>query len=331
MSDHETEILDEAPSQVSDTPPAPDPRKGTMVTIAGVVVIALATAGLAVVIGNVRRVEPSPLDFAAARSIRTFRMLITTTGVGPDGAAFELTMDGAFDLERELLSITTTLGGAALAGQPELSFESIGTATHLFMKLPRELRVGFPSDREWIRAPLSPEVLAAFRQAGGVMGLPDDPLGFFEQLSSVATEVTEDGSEVVRGTQTTRYQLTLDVEQFVLSLPSTTDDDVRQALKEIGGETMPATIWIGEDGLPYRQTFDLAVASGTFTTVIEYFDYNERVQIELPAESQVADAPEGAFGEREASCTFTETGRAIGDGSDPQVQPSPSVSCSPSP
>lgn len=321
----DTEVRAEPTPQVTfepqAQPAAPDPRKGTAITIAGVLVIALVTAGLSVMIANVRRAEPGPLDFSAAGSIRSMRMVMTTTGKTADGQSVTMTMEGSFDLDAPLASMTMKI--------EDLTFETIMTSTHVLMKLPQEAKAGFSSSKPWLRAPLTDEVLALFRQGGGPMGLPDDPRTFFEQLSSTATEVRPEGPEVINGVSTTRYHLTLDVEQFVLNVPGATEEDVTEALKQFGGDTMPSKVWIGEDGLPRRQSFELSIEGGAFTTVIDYLDYNERVQITLPRESEIQDAPEGTFGEsRSESCTATETGTVSGGATG---RPSPVFSCPPSP
>jgi hypothetical protein len=71
------------------------------------------------------------------------------------------------------------------------------------------------------------------------------------------------------------------------------------------GAEIVVDIWIDADGLPRRMTMDmdsmfgaLGLDGGTATMSIEYFDYGEPVDIDVPSPDEVTPLSEvmGAFG-----------------------------------
>lgn len=229
----------------------------------------------------------------AAAEIGTGRFEMTISFSSPEGD-FDIVSTGAYSGARMSMDMDF---GSAIAGLAEASGESVpegldepmqmvidGTTTYLRIPMLQAL-IG---DTAWLVA--TPEDLGAVGSLG-VSGGTNDPSQLLESLRGVAGDVEMKGSDEVRGVATTRYGATVDLADALEAAPAEQRDMLEAQLKGFDASLaeIPIDVWIDGDGLARRMVMDLddvaaqAMGSGgTATMTIEFFDYGEVVEIEIP-------------------------------------------------
>jgi hypothetical protein len=126
-----------------------------------------------------------------------------------------------------------------------------------------------------------------------VFDLPDralhNPIGMLEFLSGASRDTREVGSEVVRGTPTTHYEGTLDLQLVVDRAPPERRPELQSTLDFIAEDSptkVPFGLWVDADLVTHRLRIDGDGASET----IEYYDFGIPVEITLPQETVSAEA-----------------------------------------
>lgn len=230
----------------------------------------------------------------------------------PDG--IELVITGAFDGANNASEITLDLGAVAIAAAEQegtdlgpmaamfeepLVVRTIGPTSYLSWGFFSLLTGG---QGTWIEAEADEagDITSSFGGTGN--GSPVDLLSALEDANA---EITEIGSEEVRGVTTTHLRALIDIAAFEASL---TDDERATLERDLGDvpiEAFPIDFWIDGDGMVRRYSMDLSqvaqadedVDQATF--VFEFFDYGADVTIEAPPADQIvsSDALDlGAFG-----------------------------------
>jgi hypothetical protein len=252
------------------------------------------------------RAAPDAVGEAGTASVE---MVMEMTVQGQD---LEMRATGAMDSEAQQMSMELDMG-AMFRGLAEQTGESlpegldepmrlVADGTTMYVQMPFAALLGAPSG--WLSMDLAE------------MGAGPDPLGAgaydlrstLETLRGTTGEPEVVGTEEVRGVETTHYTATVDLAKALEEAP----ESARAALEQLGGSDaldgaeLVVDIWIDADGLPRRQTMDMGGAfgamglgTGTATMTIEYFDYGEPVDIEVPAPEDVTPFSEvmGGFGE----------------------------------
>lgn len=255
--------------------------------------VALVLAGCAQQPSAVALVAAAPTQTTGAG---TARMAMTVDTEGGE-QALSLTGDGAIDFEGKRGTLTMKMSG--MPGAPGgLTMETRYDGTVFYMKLPEEM-TGGQLPTEWVKFDLTEtEGMAGFDQLQQMGG---DPTQGLEVLRGVSGEVEEVGTEDVRGTSTTHYRATVDLDKAVAEAPERARNSVRQLIEQLGTSEMPVEVWIDEEGRlrRQRQRLDLSQATGaapaqggTVTTTVEYFDFGIDVDVQPPPADQVTDLQE---------------------------------------
>lgn len=215
------------------------------------------------------------------------------------GGAQEMTInaEGAFEFESQRGSMTMDLGalGAQMGGG---KIEMITDGTILYMKMPNAAAMGVTTP--WVKMDLE--------KMGGAAGMGqlsqlnnNDPSRTLDMLRGVSDDVEEVGTEDVRGTSTTHYKATIDLEKALAETPEDGREALQQQVQTLGTTTLPVDVWIDDEGLLRRQevTMDLsnadtggAPAGATPTSMfmrMEMFDFGAEVNVEPPPANQVTD------------------------------------------
>jgi len=170
--------------------------------------------------------------------------------------------------------------------------------------------VELPEGKEWVRLPpqVAPDPEAGEEQAQqtvDVGGIQQDPTTFLRYLASGATDVQEEGTEEVRGSQTTIYTALIDLDRVVESDGEALGQDEEQraaalrgaeALRDqLGDPAIPVTVNVDEEGRVVRLLLSLdIVGSGgarvSALTTTDFFDFGGDVDVAPPPEEQVVDA-----------------------------------------
>ena len=204
---------------------------------------------------------------------------------------------GANDRRRGLMEFGTVLP-ATVPGGGSKSVAIMGQTT-MWYQLPDALRAD-AGGKAWFKA-----TYTAFGQVTGqdestFQQLREaDPAPNVAALSAGATEITEAGTEAVRGVTTRHFKLIDDPARVTAAshLPASLKEKLARTAGQLDPAPYPAEIWIGPDGYPRRLEITRrrlpkpgTTAAPTPTLVrIEFYDYGANVGIKLPPARDTAD------------------------------------------
>jgi hypothetical protein len=143
---------------------------------------------------------------------------------------------------------------------------------------------------------------------------PYDATSFLDSLAQAGGKVSVAGAEVLRGVDTTRYQVVFDIEDLATLDPAAYAE--LQATATEGFDELPMDLWIDEQGRIHRYLFEVAGAdlgdlgsagaTSQMRVQFDFSDYGGRVEVEPPPADQVTDIAElgdlfGGLGDFEES------------------------------
>ena len=249
-----------------------------------------------------------------AAEAKTARFEFKMTLPGPNGE-MSLTAAGASDSSVPLMSLDMDMA-SLIPGTPPggATVSTVFDGKAVYMRFPEELAAGLPGGKRWARldlASLSSEsgidVAALSAQFNS-----SDPLANIALLAGAAGDVTEVGTEEVRGVSTRHLKMTVDLQKAGEQLASRISGPnaerlkaaVNQAASTVGVTQMPVEAWIDGDGLPRRLVYEMdlskakvpgaegAAATGTAKVSMEFFDYGEDVKVSIPPADDTIDLAE---------------------------------------
>ena len=220
------------------------------------------------------------------------------------GQVLPMKGSGALDPQNRRGRLLFDTAGALGSGKIEQVFEG----NVIYMKLPPAIqRLG--AKKAWLRVDV--------QEAGRALGIDpaqlgqlggNDPRQMIDQIRSVSGEVEKQGTEVVRGVETTRYRAEVDIRRYPDRLPEAQREQARVAVEKLvdqtGSDTYPMTLWIGDDDLVRRVRieYDFEMPGreekGSFSMTMEFFDFGAAVNVAAPPEKDVQDLADlaGALG-----------------------------------
>jgi hypothetical protein len=224
----------------------------------------------------------------------------------PSGTEFAMPFSGAFDNATGAFSFTMDLSGiAAAAGEEipaefgdlfsEMEIRTIGDVA--YMRFPF-FSAFLGVETEWIKIPADEAGSAAGGFSGGVS--PANPTGSLDAFRDADAKVSELGREEVRGVETTRYLVLIDMEQLLANATPEERAEL-EAQGPLPFDELPLQLWIGDDDLIYRYVMDISgdsvdAAPGEgferMTMTFDIYDYGATIEIEEPPAADVTDAEE---------------------------------------
>jgi len=236
-----------------------------------------------------------------------FEGRITISGGDDLPSDIELVLTGAFDSANEASELSMDLGAVALAAA-EQEGTDLGPMAAMFEE-PMIIRtIGNRSFISWgllslltgtnggwleTEADSADDFTSSFGATGN-----GSPVDLLQALEDANAEITELGTEDIRGVSTTHIRAIIDIEEYEAGL----SDDERATIERDLGSTdidnMPIEFWIDEDGLVRRYSIDLTEAAAgeadveTAGLVFEFFDYGADVDIAVPPADQIISADE---------------------------------------
>jgi hypothetical protein len=183
-------------------------------------------------------------------------------------------MTGAVDLDTDRSKIVLTTKGRGF----DLRCTYISSGEVLFTSVHESRRDELGSS--WVRSE------SANVATGSALQIRPDQL--YGEAERFLDGVTEDGRAEVEDVMTTRYRGELDLASF---LPSTAASPIPSGL----GVQVPMTLYIDDEGLLRRLTFEIRPASGGgggigFETTMRLYDYGEPFEVNEPPADQVTEA-----------------------------------------
>ena len=254
-------------------------------------------AGLLLLGGCSRGASPQEVVNAAAEKTtgaKTSRLALDVDVSGRASQQISVNGQGAFDYanRRGTLNLTLPLGGRLAR------IESVIVGDVVYQKYPPELARQLPGSKPWLKLDLA-EISRRGGNFGGLsQGQAGDPTQALQFLKGAADDVTKVGEEQVRGADTTHYRATLDLGRAA-EQAGNDKAAVDRLIKQLGSRTVPADLWIDEEGRLRKMRYEVAFqgsggqnppAQGKAATTIELFDFGTEVRATPPPADQVVDA-----------------------------------------
>jgi hypothetical protein len=227
----------------------------------------------------------------------TARVEVTTARPASGGTpAATVRLQGEVDFTARRGHMLIDVSQLGLPGPP---IDAVFDNTTVYTKLPPSLVPGLPADK-WVKIDLA----TAGRSVGvDINSLSQaqasDPSQTLDYLRGAADDVTNVGTEDVRGTATTHYRAVVDLNKAAKLSPAASDA-IKSTIKLLGSATQPVDVWVDSEGRVRRMqyTVDLSKtkaassvpgAAGTVTFTLEVFDFGAPVQATVPAADQIVD------------------------------------------
>ena len=155
-----------------------------------------------------------------------------------------------------------------------------------------------PEGKTWVRGTAGDVKAGGFDFKELDSFTQNDPRDVLEALRALSGDIETVGSDELRGVETTHYRALLDPAELVEEATARKSDaaSVFDQLSQSGVAEVPLDIWIDGNGLVRKLALDVDVPestsglAGSVSLAFELWDYGERVEIEVPAPAQVADA-----------------------------------------
>jgi hypothetical protein len=207
---------------------------------------------------------------------------------GPTGS-ITLAGDGEFQADPPLGQMTmdfSAISGGAIGGNVTAIFDG----PVMYMQMPG---LGAGTTKSWFKIDTSTLDAGGLGQFSQVT--QGDPTQTLQYLRGATGNVQEDGTEEIRGDETTKYTMTIDLNKAAEQAET---EELKQVILEgvnmTGVSEVPAEVWIDGDGLVRKTvtTFnDITTPQGAtdMTVTQEIYDFGEDVNIEVPADDEVLD------------------------------------------
>jgi hypothetical protein len=191
---------------------------------------------------------------------------------------------GAFDYESSRGRLQLDASGLLRGATVEVrAVDSV-----LYLRLPVDLSLWIPSVKPWV-AVRSERALESF----GLGELQQRPGQLLELLRASSTQVSETGTAVVRGVETTQYtaqlELTraLDANAGELGLSERERAELRRAVEELRRQsrqqTLPVVVFVDGEGLVRR----LTVTRDGERISVDFWDFGVDVDVQAPPAADV--------------------------------------------
>lgn len=227
-----------------------------------------------------------------------------------DGFGMTLSTEGVIDFVNERAEMRMDLPAAPEGAEAGGSITTIVDGDVVYTQIPLP-----EAPTAWVR--VDPHDMPGMPEEGGLGAGPaggQNPADSLDYLRGVTDEVTEEGSEQVRGVDTTRYEATVDLERVVEEAPEAQREHVRQSAERLGVDELPMTVWVDDEGRLRRLHYEvdlsrvqppeasdgsdapddaaMARPQGTATITMELFDFGVDADITPPDEDEVTDFDE---------------------------------------
>lgn len=222
---------------------------------------------------------------AATRAAGTARMAATIT---VEGGETTIAGEGTTDLAADVGELSLDLSDFGLR-----TVDALFSGARIFARNPLGV---IPGLDDWIGSDLA--------QLAALAGIDDPALGPVEQLGFLttldylggATDVVEVGPETLRGTETTRYGVRIDLDAAAETAGEPAATELHQAARSAAEGGLAADVWLDAEGR-VRQVIIAAGPAGegdqggqgAATLVLELHGFGLPVEVDLPDPGDVGD------------------------------------------
>jgi hypothetical protein len=283
--------------------------------VAMLAVLALGVGACAKSASNTGGLSPFQLVSRAASKTEAEKtahmsMTMNMNVGGTAGQSLTMTGNGAVDITNQAATMTFNMSGIPGA-MTSLGFDIVVAHGSLYMHLPPAAASHIPSGKSWIKIDM-----AALQKmsGGGFAGLSGGSMAAFDPaqqlayLKGVSKSVTHVGSDTVRGTQTEHYHVVIDPKKAMDKASGSMKCGLGAASKLLGNLTIPADLWIDDQGRLRRMEmhFNMDVPGTSksigMTMRMDLFDFGAPVHVSAPPASQVYDATQNISANLPGQC-----------------------------
>jgi hypothetical protein len=231
------------------------------------------------------------LDPVAAAATKTQQAgaarirLALTVSAPQEGKKLEVHGTGAVDGESSKLSLSA--GSKSLE---EISLEQ--NSDYVVYLHFAQLTALLPGGKQWVELDLSKLGKSAGLDLQSLLaGSQVQPGDLLSMLMAEGAKIQNLGPATVNGAATTHYRVTIDTAKALQAKGLTTP-----LLTGLAAQlpTIPADVWIGNDGLVHRTQLSLGVDQRQLDLTVDLYDYGANVDIAAPPSSDVFDATQFA-------------------------------------
>jgi hypothetical protein len=273
-------------------------RRGRWAAIAAAVAIVAAaavSAGCGGGSGNALALDPVAAAATKTQHAGAARISFALALSSPQmhgGQTVRLHGTGAVDgtsstLAIDLGSLPSQAGLPAGASMKVISLQQNGDYV-VFVRV-GALTSHLPAGKHWVELDLSKLGKSAGVDRGSLLsGSQVQPGDLLSMLKAEGATIRKLGSATVDGVPTTHYRVTIEVAKALQAkgLPGS----LLAGLAAKAPKTVPAEVWIGNDGLVHRLQISLGLAQSHFGLTMDLSDYGTHVTIAAPPSGDVFDA-----------------------------------------
>ena len=200
------------------------------------------------------------------------------------GESFEMSGDMVMDPENELAQMSFVYAGMP-GSEGETTMEIVVDGPTMYM------RGAMLPDAGWLKIDAGETGMGAAFGGAGQMD-PSAFLGFLRGADGIEVE----GTEEIRGHETTHFSGTIDPAAFIEAAPAGEERDAAiEAIEgledDLGDVTMTFDAWVDEAGVPWRFSMGMSPdgADGAIVMTFDILDLGGDVEIEVPSDKDVTD------------------------------------------
>lgn len=258
----------------------------------------LLTLALAACGGDSLSFDPAA-SAAQTKDAKTAKVSFDTK-ISGSGQAVSMNGEGEVDFQNRSSRMTFDVGDLLRAsGAPAAQDEKWTIVTQglvLYINAP-SFAAKFPGGKPWLKLDIAALAKAANVDLGQFRQLTqNDPSQMLDYLRAVSGKIEKVGIEDIRGTSTTHYRASVDLDripdQAAAELRETFRKSIGALKQQLGTDKIPVDVWVDVSNRVRRFQEHLAVAGGSGGQVdfaVDFFDFGAPVTIETPPESQVRD------------------------------------------
>lgn len=126
-------------------------------------------------------------------------------------------------------------------------------------------------------------------------GPTGSPAEFLDALEEANADITEIGTEDVRGVTTTHVRALVDLAELEATVSEEDRETLERDLGELAGTEFPIDFWIDDDGLIRRYSMNIDRTGSedgpsSAIVVFEFFDYGADISIDVPPADEIISA-----------------------------------------
>ena len=225
------------------------------------------------------------------------------------GLASPITLDGTGNFnfanrEGEIVSNLTGLPASALAALhgSSLHITELYAKNSLYLESPA-FAGKLPAGARWMKLDLTKLASGIGLNPEALSSGQSNPAQFLEYLKDAGGSAKKIGTEAIRGTQTTRYRVTVDLAKELRNAPAASRALLGKAIEQLsssGGASFPVEAWVDSHNLLRRMKMTLASSLAGqrvgIAITLEMFNFGSTPAVNVPPAGEVFEATQSSLG-----------------------------------